>query len=150
MQSWLRSPGPILRRNMTCLYMLHLVWRHWSFYIVRGAPFCLSCQSVGSGSPAMPTLELVNSTRVVVRAFAPSAQTLWRVRQVVLPASCLKAKGGVFRPEGFAIQHRLRTTSHRGPYAQRKVPNTESTFLALRQHVGTFTRKHCCCACSTH
>ena len=49
-----------------------------SFYVVCGSPFCLSCQSVGGGYPAMPTLELVDSNRVVVRAFAPSPQTLAR------------------------------------------------------------------------
>ena len=35
---------------------------------------------------------------------------------------------------------------HRGLYAQRKVPNTESTFLALSLKVGPFTCKHSGCA----
>ena len=97
MQSWQGSPEPILQRNISCLYFSHFVWILFGlFALFVGIFFCLSSKIVWSGNPDMATLESVGSTRVVVRTFAPSPQTLWRACQVVLSASCMKARGRFF------------------------------------------------------
>ena len=79
---------------ISCLYVSHLVWSlSGLFTLCLGSLFACSvkaCQSVCSSYRAVVTVELVDSTRIVVRTFAPSSQTLLRTCQVVCSASYLK------------------------------------------------------------
>ena len=66
--------------------------------------------------------------RVVVRAMAPSPQTVWRVCWVALCINYEKARGHfLFWLEGFA--HCVYLVERRGLLAQRKEPNAESSCL---------------------
>ena len=149
MQSWQGSPEPILQRNISCLYFSHFVWILFGlFALFVGIFFCLSSKIVWSGNPDMATLESVGSTRVVVRTFAPSPQTLWRACQDVWSASCLKAGGRKFWPGGFAWLSWFRKTSRTVCAAHS--PQDRTYFSARSLHVGAFTRKHSGCAWSIH
>ena len=122
MQSWLRLPEPILRGNMACLYLSNSL-------------FAGPVKAFAAANPAMPTLELVDSTHVFVCTFAPCAQTLRWTCQDLLCDSRLKARGRIFCSGSLldcvdlSFKHKI-------------------GFLGFSHHVGAFTRKHSGCAWS--